>query len=337
MTGDALKALTARLDNCLLGLWVLVLVAVVAVFHQTETVEFPVVREGKNGASHVALGVSILHEPHYVNRFPILDSLEPFVVYRSRGQVKGPSLARRNGIDVCSGIAEGRIRHRQAVIGPQGVDLDVRRSCVSDVRNPDRTPQFTLRFSIDLRDVCVGFTNDNLWTVREVQHCLRGVGACGGSIGCAGGLGDGVSHLSILIDRISLNGLQTQSHQGGLLAHLNQLVRHRRGLRVSSGALGVHDRALLLDDGVLPPGDVDLKSDGNQLQDADSRSRDGEYSRQPTVRRLLLFLALLFGGFGVSLRGWLNLDNQRRGASTAWICSGLLLSASGYGVLFGLL
>jgi hypothetical protein len=44
---------------------------------------------------------------------------------------------------------------------------------------------------------------------------------------------------------------------------------------------------------------------------------------------LLLLLILFFGGFFVSLRGWLNLDDQRRLVSAAWIVGGLFLSIAG--------
>jgi hypothetical protein len=46
-------------------------------------------------------------------------------------------------------------------------------------------------------------------------------------------------------------------------------------------------------------------------------------------RRLCLFVGLFFGGFFLSLRGWEELDRQRRFRRTELIGCALLLSGSG--------
>lgn len=55
------------------------------------------------------------------------------------------------------------------------------------------------------------------------------------------------------------------------------------------------------------------------------------------VRSLCVFVALLFGGFCVSLRGWLNSDDELRRLSVAWIGFGWLISSIGVAFWFATL
>ena len=58
------------------------------------------------------------------------------------------------------------------------------------------------------------------------------------------------------------------------------------------------------------------------------RADDGPL-HPPLFRRMLIMVGLFFGGFFLSLRGWLDLDDKRRVRRAAFIVGGLLLSASG--------
>jgi hypothetical protein len=106
-----------------------------------------------------------------------------------------------------------------------------------------------------------------------------------------------------------------------------------------SNQLAAHNRALSFHDLVLFRGNASLKTNSYQLEEQNDGSRNRQATIQPTVGRLFVFLALFFGGFGVSLRGWLDLDDDRRLFSAALICGGLLISFSGLTVwvatLFG--
>jgi hypothetical protein len=72
-----------------------------------------------------------------------------------------------------------------------------------------------------------------------------------------------------------------------------------------------------------------LKSEDPELKAQDHGCHDAKPDGPPLFRRLCVFVALFFGGFFWSLRGWEDLDPKRRLVRAAYIGSGLLLSASG--------
>ena len=111
-----------------------------------------------------------------------------------------------------------------------------------------------------------------------------------------------------------------------------QPVPHVPSLSFCRNALTRHDAILSRDDSVLLTRDTDLKANRSKLQAQQNKRSDAEPLGPPLGRRLAIFLGLFFGGFLVSLRGWLDLDNKRRSTSAAWIVGGLLLSASGLGL-----
>ena len=80
-----------------------------------------------------------------------------------------------------------------------------------------------------------------------------------------------------------------------------------------------------------------LPNDSAELQESNQPGQHPQADSPLLGRRLLLFLVLFFGGFCVSLRGWLNLDRQRRVICAAWIGIGWLISAAGLALSFATL
>lgn len=108
---------------------------------------------------------------------------------------------------------------------------------------------------------------------------------------------------------------------------LDNLVRGEHS--ITGSLLGKHDGALRDHDLVLSMGDVSLHADRDQLEKSYNAGRNSQRESPPIGRRLSVFLVLFFGGFFVSLRGWLNLDDKGRLFGAAWIGGGTLLSAAG--------
>jgi hypothetical protein len=58
------------------------------------------------------------------------------------------------------------------------------------------------------------------------------------------------------------------------------------------------------------------------------------FADDANFRRFLIALSLFIGGFFLSLRGWLNLNDERRFIAAAYILSGLGLSCFGLFLLW---
>lgn len=123
---------------------------------------------------------------------------------------------------------------------------------------------------------------------------------------------------------------------GALVGGFSGVSRNRQTI-LHAGFLTLKDGGLAFDDLVLLRGYADLKAYGNQLNQREASGKPGERLSPPFGVRIVLFLLLFLGGFLVSLRGWLNLDDKRRVVSAAWIAGGLSISAAGLGFwLWGL-
>jgi hypothetical protein len=122
---------------------------------------------------------------------------------------------------------------------------------------------------------------------------------------------------------------------GALLRGVRGLLHRRggarsfidRGSHVSS--LGRRD-SIHRDDGVFQL--HSLISENHELKETDESHDNNGTLHPPLFRRMLVTIGLFFGGFFVSLRGWLDLNDNRRGIRAAWISGGLLLSGCGLGL-----
>jgi len=74
---------------------------------------------------------------------------------------------------------------------------------------------------------------------------------------------------------------------------------------------------------------MNLLTNQDHLEERHNEGENRESDCPPLGPRLILFLSLSFGGLVVSLRGWLNLDDDRRLFRAASIGGGLLLSSCG--------
>jgi hypothetical protein len=103
-------------------------------------------------------------------------------------------------------------------------------------------------------------------------------------------------------------------------------------LGISGDPLPRHDLALGSNDRVLTASNENLKPNRDELEQAEKPCDYTEALGPPLGGRLFLFLGLFFGGFLVSLRGWLDLYNERRLIRAACFGSGLLLGGCGLGL-----
>jgi hypothetical protein len=96
--------------------------------------------------------------------------------------------------------------------------------------------------------------------------------------------------------------------------------------------LSIHDARLSTQYSVLADQQAPLNSNHDQGEHANRRGGDNRAGLPRLGRRLTIYLTLSFGGFLVSLRGWLSLDRGRCLISAAWIPGGFLLSCCGAGL-----
>ena len=72
-----------------------------------------------------------------------------------------------------------------------------------------------------------------------------------------------------------------------------------------------------------------ITSEDFPVEEQNHGRRHADADGPPFFRRLCILIVLFFGGFLLSLRGWENLDDDRRLRSAALICGGLLLNGAG--------
>lgn len=79
---------------------------------------------------------------------------------------------------------------------------------------------------------------------------------------------------------------------------------------------------------------VGLKTEDHELKKSDSREDSGQLNKMPIVRRLLLAVIGLCGGFLVSVAGWKYLDDERGIFGASLICGGWFFGGLGLGLLW---
>jgi len=98
-----------------------------------------------------------------------------------------------------------------------------------------------------------------------------------------------------------------------------------------------HDRRLPTHDFVLDVRNVNLPSNHQDGQESNKSSGDRQTPVPPICSRLTLFLCLLFGGFLISLRGWLDPNDKGTGVRTTWVVGGWGVSFLGVLIWLGTL